>query len=548
MQYMAVVECASSGRLYIDDIISYGYKPLVINIKNPTDSIVNYRALIRKGLGDKAEYIDEDEDFEVFVEKLRKYDLKGVFPGTEVGVRLADRINKALGLKGNDDVTTYLRCTKKGMGEALGKAGLRRIETAVITCDDDIRRFWKDHDLDKCVIKYSETAGTDGLKICSACEDAIAHYNVIKNRPNHYGKMGVDLLIQEYIGGTEYIVNSISCEGKHMITDIWVYNKVQAEDGTLAYDYVKLVKNLGPGHTDLVQYAYKVLDAVEMKWGPCHTEIKIDRKGPVLIETNARPMGLAMTAPYLDEALGHHQTDLALAAYLDPTSFDRMARKAYNPPKYAMMKLLIVPEAIIGSFAPMFVFSNMIRSTREILFFGKEGINEYSRTVDLDSSPIAIKMINSDYGELTKDYELLRTVEAEYFHLFYTLGDKLEAVELKTDLDRIIKNLDPNRKFLVVTDEGNFTFQYGTKRISDHWEIYDGTVYAKCGSMTAEERYVSIFRSMYHIRPGGLFVAVPESYAAMPSGSVLMDFLMNIAGVRIMLPPYYFKGVLYGVK
>ena len=29
----------------------------------------------------------------------------------------------------------------------------------------------------------------------------------------------------------------------------------------------------------------------------------MDKKGPVLIETNARPIGLAMTQAYLDEAL-----------------------------------------------------------------------------------------------------------------------------------------------------------------------------------------------------------------------------------------------------
>ena len=33
-----------------------------------------------------------------------------------------------------------------------------------------------------------------------------------------------------------------------------------------------------------------------MRWGLCHKEIKIDKKGPVLIEVNARPIGLAMSA------------------------------------------------------------------------------------------------------------------------------------------------------------------------------------------------------------------------------------------------------------
>lgn len=58
MKYMAVVECVSSGRLYIDDIISHGYKPLIINLNIHTEDMDEYRKLIAKGIGDKADYID----------------------------------------------------------------------------------------------------------------------------------------------------------------------------------------------------------------------------------------------------------------------------------------------------------------------------------------------------------------------------------------------------------------------------------------------------------------------------------------------------------
>ncbi|MBP5395059.1 MAG: hypothetical protein J6Y18_04040, partial [Candidatus Methanomethylophilaceae archaeon] len=78
------------------------------------------------------------------------------------------------------------------------------------------------------------------------------------------------------------------------------------------------MKDLEPGHTQMVQYMYSVLNAVGMKWGLCHSEVKIDKKGPVLIEVNARPVGLAMTAAYLDECLGYHLTDMAVDVYLDP--------------------------------------------------------------------------------------------------------------------------------------------------------------------------------------------------------------------------------------
>ena len=48
----------------------------------------------------------------------------------------------------------------------------------------------------------------------------IAHYNKISNMPNYFGNEEDDILIQEYIEGDEYVVNTISCQGKHIITDV----------------------------------------------------------------------------------------------------------------------------------------------------------------------------------------------------------------------------------------------------------------------------------------------------------------------------------------
>lgn len=66
--------------------------------------------------------------------------------------------------------------------------------------------------------------------------------------------------------------------------------------------------------------------------------------------------------------------------------------------------------------------------------------------------------------------------------------------------------------------------------------------------MSKQDRYRSILRVMHGIRPGGVFIAVPESYEAFEDGSVLMDFLMNIAGFKILIPSGGAVGVLFGIK
>ncbi|MBE6524599.1 MAG: ATP-grasp domain-containing protein [Thermoplasmata archaeon] len=550
MKYIAVVECVSSGILYVDEIISRGFKPLIVNVymSEFTEDLVHYREMVAQRYADRVEYIDEGPDFEAFVARLKKYDIAAVFPGSEYGVRLADRMNRVLGLRGNDDRTTHYRCNKAGMYEALGKAGIRRIESAHVYAEDDIRKFWKENDLDRCVMKYAESAATVGLKICSNVEDAVEHYKVMKSSRTYKGELDADILIQEYIGGTEYIVDTLSCDGRHMLTDVWVYSKIRSEDGTLAYDYSRLVKDLEPGHNEMIKYAYAVLDAVGMKWGLCHSEIKVDSKGPVLIETNARPIGLAMTHAYLDEILGYHLTDLAIESYFHPFSFDRMMHKPYSPRKYALMKLMIVPEDFKGSFLPTFVISNMVRSARELLFFGLDGISDYKRTVDLETSPLTIKMANSDYGELMKDYELIHLIESNYFHLFYTLGEKVEGCELETDLSMILKQVDPVRKTLIVKDDGQYVAKNGKVERMTDWQIFDGVIFAECGETTAEERYRHMYKSMHDVREGGLCVVVPEACKNLKSGSVVTEFIMCLAGFQIIAPFNDSVGFIIGLK
>ncbi|MCQ2078867.1 MAG: ATP-grasp domain-containing protein [archaeon] len=551
MQSIAIVEALSSGQMYIRDIIERGYNPIYITTKALSDDpfFAEYRMMCVRNFGAKVEFLEETEDLDVLVAQLRERNTVLCLPGTEGGVKLADRICTAMGLPGNDAATTYLRATKAGMVEALARAGIRHIQTETVGDVSDIARFWRENDLDRCVLKFSESAGTVGVKVCGSIEEAESHYRHMMTIPNGLGTDDHTVLIQEYIGGTEYIVNTLSCNGEHMLTDVWVYGKILQEDGTLAYDYGMLVKDLEPGNTEMIAYAYKVLDAVQMRWGPCHIEIKVDRKGPVLIETNARPMGLAMTATYLDECLGYHITALTLDTMIHPQQFKALSLRPYAPRKYALMKIMIIPERIVADFSPTMVFANALKSMREVLFFGKDGVSEYARTVDLDTSPLTLKMINEDYGELRRDYELLRLIEKNYFDIYYTsLDDTLEGCERVIDRESLVSHLDPMRRYLLVEDDGNHLVQFGESRPVGEWGFVDGVIYGRCASEKTVDRIRDVIRCMSLVRSGGHFMFLPESYGAFKNGVVTAEFLLRANGFDLNAPTYYNAGILAGYR
>ena len=553
MKYIAVVDCASSGQMYIDDIIRMGCQPLVIytyfDAEHAPGLDSNIKS-VKKGLEGRADIIQLPKEFSLddILKQLKNYEIICVVPGSEIGVRFADVLNKVLGLRGNDPETTYMRCTKTGMFEALGKAGIRRIESTVVTSAEQVRKFWNDNKLTKAVLKYEEGSGTVGLKICDSLEASLEHFGRMYSEYNFTGRDDCPIMMQEYIGGTEYIVNSLSIDGKHKITDIWRYEKIVQPDGVLVYDTMILVDRLVPGMQDLLEYTYKVLDAVEMKNGFSHNEIKVDEKGPVLIEVNARVMGGNLTSEYLDEIFGSHMTDITLKSLLEPTFFDDFLLTPYLPRKSAMFKFSIVPHDVKADLGPFFELVGHLDSYREIVYFGETGIHEYPRTIDLETSPFFIRMINEDYGKLKRDYELLRLMEERYFDMLFAVNDKVEGTVMKTDLAGIVSHLPLSRKFALIEDDRTTVIQYGKQTVTEEWEIYDGAIFAVCGPSSLTQRFRQMMRCLNHIRRGGPVIIVPESYQNLPYGAVGAEVVMSVMGFNGAIPPSISDGVIYGIK
>lgn len=547
MKSIVVTEVMSSGVLYIDEIVARGYHPIAVYPPMENAEILEEdRKNVISQFEDTAEFLFP-ENYEALLEDLRKREVVCVVAGSDFGVSWADMLTRDLGLVGNDPETTYLRTTKWGMYEALKKAGLRTIETAVIKSEKDIDEFWDSHCSSGAVVKYTQSAGTYGLKICSTKEEAIGHYKECRSKPDLFGRSDSDILIQEFVGGTEYIVNSVSRDGKHMITDIWVYTKVRTSEGAIVYDSGRLIVRLNPGHIRLIEYAYKVLDAVGIRNGVCHSEIKIDEKGPILIETNPRPMGTNMNTEYLDELFGHHYADVILDAYLEPERFFRRRMEFYRPRNMGIIKLMIVPKDMVADIGPLLAIAQHLPTFRKLVFGGNVGLTKYEKTKDMETSPAMIKLCGKE-EDVIRDYEFIRYVEENFFQMIFSVRNVIDAVPLRTDIDLILSQMGNDKKILIVKDGGTETFEDGEKKVPDLWSIYDACIYAKCGRSDIYDRIVSFLKAMTVMRKGGVVIIVPEAYRSMRYGSASMEIIMRLAQVTIEIPPSESDGLLVGTK
>jgi biotin carboxylase len=219
---------------------------------------------------------------------------------------------------------------KQAMQEALRDYGIRYVRGEAVYSEEEAIRFYRELGKDSVVVKPIRGAGSTGVYLCCGEEEMLdaVHQHFTEALNNGFSKPCV--LVQERIYGTEYVVNTVSCEGMHRISSVGMYEKHRLSNGSNAYSYFRYISKLGVGHSRLLNYACEVADAIGIKYGPVHGEYMVDENGPVLIEVNCRPMGGGLDRKYSELVVGHHETDVALDAYLDREIFLRDSRKPYR--------------------------------------------------------------------------------------------------------------------------------------------------------------------------------------------------------------------------
>jgi hypothetical protein len=105
---------------------------------------------------------------------------------------------------------------------------------------------------------------------------------------------GGPVVMEEYIGGTEYFVNGqIDAAGKVAIYAIFQYVRRSA-NGRHNLDWeCKKVPHGSGTFSRLADYGERVMQATQLRRSPFHLELKVDERGPSLIEAAARLAGHA---------------------------------------------------------------------------------------------------------------------------------------------------------------------------------------------------------------------------------------------------------------
>ncbi len=346
--------------------------------------------------------------------QLNKYNIKAVIAGSETGVELTDLVASHFDVLKNNHATTKIRRNKFLMVEALRKNNVPCAQQFCANKLEPILNWYANFGQQKVILKPTLSASSDSVAICHNKNEIVEHFKNTINQKNYIGFSNDSLVIQEYLHGDEYFVNTVSCNGEHFITDIW--RGVGGKANTISTDqYAELIRKEDDTFLSISNYVKSVLDAVELNNGPAHTEVKCTPNGIKLIEVNARISGL-LDFSIVKECQQYSQLSLAVETYVSPSLFNKKIESCKNL-KQKKMWLVYLSSPISGTVnqapnADMFLALDSVKSVK---FNVKKG-DLLLKTDASIGRPGYITLMSDSVNELQDDYMCLREMEIDLYH------------------------------------------------------------------------------------------------------------------------------------
>jgi len=351
-------------------------------------------------------------------EQLKPYQLEFIIPGAECGIELADCLSELLELpNSNGGELSATRRDKYLMWQQVKARGIQVIPSLLAKTLEEAVEWASQQARWPIVVKPLTSAGGEGVKICESISEVVAAYtDIMSTQINMLGFQNQAVLLQHYIAGEEYVVNTVSYAGDHKLCELWNYTRYSRPYGRQIYDVAKVVNFDVEKHEAVVNYAINVIEALGIQYGPAHVEIIKNEEGCFLIEIGARLMGANLPFSLLAKCITTPQAFYTIMAYANPAEFKRKITSPYR---------LVYPlEAV-------FMISNQIGIIKAINYIDeicslpsfydmKLAVTEgdlLKETIDYQTSPGMVYLSHENPTVIESDKRKIREMEANMFTL-----------------------------------------------------------------------------------------------------------------------------------
>lgn len=344
-------------------------------------------------------------------EQVNEHNVRFILPGADSGLYFSDHLSNLISLdSANDYVTSSARRDKYQMIEQIRRAGLTRIRQAQCQSVQEVERFLNSFRIDHSVVKPLEGMGSDQVWICDDISLALTAASNIFNTKNIFGETNTRVLVQEFIAGDEYMIDTISVQGQHKIVSMWAsYLGTEMSPVPLHADAIDDAHEMYEG---LRVYCQQVLDALGVKYGASHIEVKFNPKDSCfnLIELNPRFHG-SMDLLFATTIYGNNQVSELAASIADP---ERYLMSIHHSPKLkAHGRKVYLRSSVQGVAVKNLDESHFSSLTSFTSLSSRVKLGAMIRkTESLSTSPGTVFLCNRDARGLTLDFNYIRQNEA----------------------------------------------------------------------------------------------------------------------------------------
>ena len=340
-----------------------------------------------------------------------------VVAGQEPGVELADQLAERLELPTNGTALSRARRDKFEMIETLRRAGVRCADQFKADSAEALVDWADDRGDYPVVVKPLSSAATDGVAICRGPEEVRKAAEAVLGTRNIFGEANHEVLVQSFLQGEEYMVDFVSYGGRRHACGIWLYHK-RTRGTHRIYDRDSILPHDRDPAPEIVSYMYRVLDALDIAFGPTHAEVIVTPQGPAVVEVGARLTG-GVLPEFHDMCLGANQADLTALAYTRPQEFlDRYAGSTYQKLREASLVFTATDiDGVVESLDQEIIERiEALESVHRLAL--KLGPGDRIRpTVDLYTATLVLHTAHESTEVLERDYALLQELKDRVYRV-----------------------------------------------------------------------------------------------------------------------------------
>lgn len=362
------------------------------------------------------ECLQHTGDIGQLIDALSHFTIRCVVNGYEgPGGALTDELNERLGFPGNDPATSSARRDKLDMLEALAAAGLAHIPYGVASNPQELQEVAERLGSWPIVLKPINSGNAEDVFVCHNDDEANQALAAVVGKLNFKDQVNKAVLVEAFIDSDEYVVNTVSRDGTHLVTDIWKYDKRIVPGSTQVCRLrQKLLPREGDVQDALISYTKQALDALGVRNGAGHSEVFLTPSGPVLVETGARLMGGGLPADYYVAALEYPQLTALVDSMIDADEWERHLALPYRVrEEFEIVNLLNERTGTVESIHGLDVIEGL-PSFRFVRLAVKPG-DHVVPTVDGLTCPGWAVLMSPDPAEIDSDYAALRSIERDLF-------------------------------------------------------------------------------------------------------------------------------------